>query len=393
MNNIRLNYIKKLFDDYVAEGHAAGASVAVFKDCKERFYYDAGYADIERGRKMSHDTIFRCFSMSKPVTSVAVLILMERGMVDLYEPVSRYLPEFALENMKVMTEQGEVPATKEVLVRDLMDMTAGTVYPDLGNEAGKQMAELFDTISREQDEGKRTATRDFIRRLAAMPLAFEPGEHWMYGTEADVLGALVETVSGMRFGEFLQKEIFEPLGMKDTGFYVPEEKKERFAQIYDIKDGTFVIDTEKHLGMEGYDRAPMFESGGAGLVSTVSDYGRFAMMLANGGSLDGVRILSPYTVEFMGSNQLEENQRKDLTWETLRGYGYGNLCRVVDTTHRTGCSVQLGAFGWDGWTGNYFIVDPVENMVVMYVIQRCNGTDDKLIRKLLNVVYGALCNG
>lgn len=392
MNNTRLNNIKKLFDDYVAEGHAAGASVAVFKDCKERFYYDTGYADIERRRKMSHDTIFRCFSMTKPVTSVAVLILMERGMIDLYEPVSRYLPEFAIEKMKVITEAGVVPATKEILVRDLMDMTAGTVYPDLGNEAGRQMAELFDTISREQDAGKRTATGEFIRRLAAMPLAFEPGEHWMYGTEADVLGALVEAVSGMRFSDFLQKEIFEPLGMKDTGFYVPVEKKERFAQIYDVQDGAFVIDIEKHLGMEGYDRPPMFESGGAGLVSTVGDYGRFAMMLANGGSLDGVRILSPYTVEFMGSSQLDDNQRKDLTWETLRGYGYGNLCRVADNTHRTGCSVQLGAFGWDGWTGNYFIVDPVENMVVMYVIQKCNGTDDKMIRKLLNVVYGALCN-
>ena len=392
MNNTRLDYIKKLFDEYVAEGHAAGASVAVFKDCKERFYYDTGYADIEKGKRMSHDTIFRCFSMTKPITSVAVLILMERGMIDLYAPVSGYLPEFALENMKVISGKETVPATKEILVRDLMDMTAGTVYPDLGHEAGRQMAELFDTISAEQDAGQNVSTVEFIKRLAAVPLAFEPGEHWMYGTEADVLGALVETVSGMRYSEFLKKEIFEPLGMKDTAFYVPEEKKERFAQVYDVKDGRFVVDAEKHLGMEGYDRPPMFESGGAGLVSTVSDYGRFAMMLANGGSLDGVRILSPYTVEFMGSNQLEEHQRKELTWETLRGYGYGNLCRVVDNTYRTGCNVQLGAFGWDGWTGNYFIMDPVENMVIMYVIQKCNGTDDTLIRKLLNVVYGALCS-
>ena len=114
-------------------------------------------------------------------------------------------------------------------------------------------------------------------------------------------------------------------------------------------------------------------------------------MLANGGTLDGVRILSPYTVEFMGSSQLSDKCRAYLTWETLRGYGYGNLCRVMDTPHSAGCSVQLGAFGWDGWTGNYFIVDPIENMVVMYVIQKCNGTDDKLIRKLLNSVYGALC--
>lgn len=392
MNNKRLENVKKLFEEYVENGHASGASVAVFKDCKERFYFDTGYADIERGYEMSHNTIFRCFSMTKPITSVAVLILMERGIIDLYSPVSEYLPEFAAANMKVMDGEEVVPAKREILVRDLMDMTAGTVYPDLGDEAGRKMALLYDTISGEQDMGVKPGTMDFIRRIALQPLAFEPGTHWRYGTEADILGAVVEAASGMRFGDFLQKEIFDPLGMKDTAFYVPEEKKKRFAQIYRVVEpGVFALDTEKHLGMEGYDEKPAFESGGAGLVSTVEDYGKFAMMLANGGTYDGVRILSPYTVEFMGTNQLDAQCRRDLTWETLRGYGYGNLCRVMDTPQCTGCSVQLGAFGWDGWTGNYFLIDPVENMVIMYVIQKCDGTDDKLVRKLLNTVYGALC--
>ena len=392
MNNKRLENVKKLFEEYVENGHAGGASVAVFKDCKERFYFDTGYADIERGYEMSHNTIFRCFSMTKPITSVAVLILMERGIIDMYSPVSEYLPEFAAANMKVMDGEEVVPAKREILVRDLMDMTAGTVYPDLGDEAGRKMALLYDAISGEQDMGVKPGTMDFIRRIALQPLAFEPGTHWRYGTEADILGAVVEAASGMRFGDFLQKEIFDPLGMKDTAFYVPEEKKKRFAQIYRVVEpGVFAPDTEKHFGMEGYDEKPAFESGGAGLVSTVEDYGKFAMMLANGGTYDGVRILSPYTVEFMGTNQLDAQCRRDLTWETLRGYGYGNLCRVMDTPQCTGCSVQLGAFGWDGWTGNYFLIDPVENMVIMYVIQKCDGTDDKLVRKLLNTVYGALC--
>ena len=341
---------------------------------------------------MSHNTIFRCFSMTKPITSVAVLILMERGIIDMYSPVSEYLPEFSAANMKVMDGEEVVPAKREILVRDLMDMTAGTVYPDLGDEAGRKMALLYDAISGEQDMGVKPGTMDFIRRIALQPLAFEPGTHWRYGTEADILGAVVEAASGMRFGDFLQKEIFDPLGMKDTAFYVPEEKKKRFAQIYRVVEpGVYALDTEKHFGMEGYDEKPAFESGGAGLVSTVEDYGKFAMMLANGGTYDGVRILSPYTVEFMGTNQLDAQCRRDLTWETLRGYGYGNLCRVMDTPQCTGCSVQLGAFGWDGWTGNYFLIDPVENMVIMYVIQKCDGTDDKLVRKLLNTVYGALC--
>ena len=231
MDNKRLENVKTLFEEYVKNGHAAGASVAVFKDCKERFYYETGYADIERNYKMSHDTIFRCFSMTKPITSVAALILMERGILDLYSPVSAYLPEFAKENMKVISGDGVIPAEHEMTVRDLMNMTAGTVYPDLGDEAGRRMALLYDTISGEQDMGVKTGTMDFIRRMALQPLAFEPGEHWRYGTEADVLGAVIESASGMRFGDFLKKEIFEPLGMKDTDFYVPDEKKARFAQI------------------------------------------------------------------------------------------------------------------------------------------------------------------
>lgn len=392
MNNKRLENVKRIFETYVAEGGAVGARAAVFKDGKERFSCSAGYADRERGTRFEKDTLFRCFSMSKPVTSAAVLILMERGILDLYDPVSKYLPEFALDRMKVAAGEGIVPAKTEITLRHLMNMTAGTVYPDLGNEAGKRMADIFDGISARQDRGEKTGTREFMRLAAECPLAFEPGERWMYGFEADILGAVVEAASGMRYGDFLRKEIFEPLGMKDTGFYVPEEKKNRFAQIYDYApDRGFFIDGEKHLGMEGYDRAPAFESGGAGLVSTMEDYGRFAMMLANGGSLDGVRILSPYTVEFMGTNQLTPEQRKYTDWGTLRGYGYGNLCRIMTDPSMAGCSVPVGAFGWDGWTGNYFIVDPVENMVMMYVIQKCNGTDDRLIRRFLNAVYGALC--
>lgn len=164
MDNKRLENVKTLFEEYVKNGHAAGASVAVFKDCKERFYYETGYADIERNYKMSHDTIFRCFSMTKPITSVAALILMERGILDLYSPVSAYLPEFAKENMKVISGDGVIPAEHEMTVRDLMNMTAGTVYPDLGDEAGRRMALLYDTISGEQDMGVKDGHNGFHQK-------------------------------------------------------------------------------------------------------------------------------------------------------------------------------------------------------------------------------------
>ena len=392
MDNKRLNYLKQLFDEYVNDEKAAGAAAVVFKDGKEVYFSESGYANRENEIKMSRDTIFRCFSMTKPITSVAALILMERGVIDLFDPVSKYIPEFAVENMKVVSEKGIVPSRVPMLLHHLINMTAGTPYPDPNTLSGTLTAKRFDEIKKEQSEGKYTDTLGMCREIAKIPLAFEPGARWMYGTCADILAGVIEVASGMKYSEFLKKEIFEPLGMEDTGFYVPDEKKCRFAQVYEAVPGEdeLKVFTDRVLGMEGYDKAPAFESGGAGLVSTINDYSRFAMMLANGGTLDGVKILSQYTVDFMGSNQLDENQRKYLDWDTLHGYSYGNLCRVLTEPAKSRINAGVGCFGWDGWTGNYMLVDPVEKMVIMYVIQKANGTDGSLARKMINIVYSAL---
>ncbi len=391
MDSSRFEYVKNIFNDFVKEGKAAGASAAVYKDGKEMFFHAVGDADIERQYPMSKDTIFRCFSMTKPVTAVAALILMERGIIDLCDPVSKYIPEFAVENMKVLDKDGLKPCKTTMQLHHLLNMTSGLPYPDPSFPAGEEMIKLFEENIKKQDEGNAPDTLEWCRQIARQPLKFEPGEKWMYGTSADVLAGVIEVASGMRYSEFLKKEIFEPLGMKDTDFFVPDDKKHRFAQIYDVIQGKgCTIASDRNLGMEGYAVAPAFESGGAGLVSTIEDYSRFARMLANGGTFEGVKILSQHTMEFMSTNQLTAEQRKYLDWDTLQGYGYGNLCRTLIDPSSSRVNANIGCFGWDGWTGNYFLTDPVENVVIIYVIQKTNGTDGTQIRKFINTVYAAI---
>lgn len=389
MNNKNTACIERVFNEYVNGGKAVGAGVAVYKKGKEVFSYSTGFADREKGTKMGKDTIFRCFSMSKPITAVAVLILMERGIIDLFDPVSKYIPEYAGGHLGV-NNKGEVTCyTGNMTIYNLMNMTSGLLYPDINDSTGKLMDDVFRKVDEDRANGIKVDTLEFVRRLATCPLDFRPGEHWKYGTSADVLGAVVEVASGMKFSEFLAKEIFEPLKMKDTGFFVPAKKKKRFAQIYNPdQNGYLMPGVNTHLGMTGYDSAPDFESGGAGLVSTIEDYSKFARMLAAGGEFDGVRILSENAVKFMRTPQLNETQYKDTNWDTLRGFSYGNLCRVLVDNSASGILAPLGCFGWDGWTGNYFLMDPTNDMVMIYVIQNYNGTDDVLIRKFINTVYG-----
>ncbi len=380
----------KLIREEIAFGHIKGAACRVIH--KGKVIYDTlqGYADAEQGRKMQADTIFRLFSMTKPVTAVATMILMERGLIDLREPVSKYLPEFA--NQKVWQENGELQdADRDVTIYDLLNMTSGIPYPDITHEPGRQMDALFRELIGRREQGEIVTTREYMRRIAEVPLVFQPGERWLYGLSADVLGGLVEVVSGMPYGEFLRKEIFEPLDMKDTGFYVPEDKIPRFAVAYDERKepGHLIPFTESHLG-EYYGEDVAFESGGCGLVSTLEDYSHFALMLLNGGTYNGKRILGPKTVEFMAKDRLSDAQKVSFVWDTLWGYGYGCLMRVFLEDGKAMQNGSAGEFGWDGWTGNYVMIDPQEDLVMLYFIQRVDSGTLPVVRKLRNVIYGAL---
>ena len=380
--------IDNLINQSISAGEFAGASLLVLKDGEKKYREVYGEADKERHIPIRRDTIFHLYSMSKPVTAVAVMILFERGELDVRDAVGKYLPMF--QNMTVWTEAGEVPANREITIWDCLNMTTGIPYPCAELESGRRMDKVFRELIERRERGEIVDTMEWMRQVAKVPLVFQPGEKWMYGFSADILGAVVEAVSGRKFGQFLWEEIFEPLGMKDTGFFVPEEKWERFAVSYEWKDGTGLVPfTRSHLG-EYYKEDVAFESGGAGLVSTIDDYASFAQMLLNKGKLGDVRILGDKTVEFMTQNYLTEAQKVDYNWDSVRGYGYGCLMRHLEDKGVAGTNGSVGEFGWDGWTGNYVTINPAENMVLLVFVQRCGTGFGELTRKVRAVTYGAL---
>ena len=373
----------------VEQGRVVGASALVLRRGEELYFNAFGMADRERGIPMARDTICRLFSMSKPVTAAAVMMLAERGELDLWDPISKYLPCFG--GQKVWSEsQGEIPAQRDNTIYDLLNMTSGITYPDLSIEPGRRMDQVVRGLIERRKRGERVDTQEYMRGIASVPLCFQPGEAWMYGFSADVLGGVVETVSGKSFGEFLKAELFDPLEMLDTGFFVPDDKLVRFARHYEMtQEGNLIPYTECHLG-EYYGEDVAFESGGAGLVSTLDDYSHFAAMMTAGGSYKGRRILGRKTVEFMGKNRLTERQKQTYIWDSTRGYGYGCLMRVLEDQGAAGLNASLGEFGWDGWTGNYVSMDPKEGLIFLYFIQRHGDDTAAAVRRMRMASYAAL---
>jgi len=345
------------------ENHeAAGINLLINRDGEEFCYAQAGYADIAAGKPVARDSIFRLYSQSKPITAAAVMILADRGEIDFADGVDRYLPGFA--NPRVIRPDGSVvPALRAPWILELLTMTAGLSYPD-ADPAGQAAARVF-----EEDHAQILAeggmdTLEFCNRLGEQPLAFEPGTHWRYSTCADILGAVVEAVSGKRFGQFLQEELFGPLGMKDTDFWVPEEKRDRLVKCYRRIPGGLEEFSSLHLAVGRYDRPPAFESGGAGLVSTLDDYAAFAAMLLNGGVYGGKRLLSPAAVRFLTAPRLSPEVRTDL-WDSLSGYNYGCLVRSCDRPGSLNVFGEEGEYGWDGWLGTYFINIPGQRITFL----------------------------
>ena len=379
--------IAAIINQEIEAGEIAGANIMVLHKGKEIFFDCYGYADKENKFPVKRDTIFRLFSMSKPITAVATMILVERGEIDVRDAVSKYIPAFA--GQKVWCDGREVPAERDITVWDCLNMTTGIPYPDLCFESGRQMDELFKELIARRENGEVVTTMDYVNRIAQIPLAFQPGERWMYGLSADILGAVIEAVSGKKYSKFLQDEIFLPLGMKDTGFYVPADKEWRFAKNYDMVNGELVPFTRSHLG-EYYKQDVAFESGGAGMVSTIEDYSHFTQMLVNGGTYNGVRILGRKTIAYMARNHLRPEQMGALNWDSNLGCGYGCLMRVLINQSAAGTNGSLGEFGWDGWTGNYMTVDPSEELTILYFIQRCGAGFTPAMRKLRSVIYGSI---
>lgn len=387
--------LQQVMEQAMEEKLIAGMNLLVEKDGQEVCYCQAGMADIEKQRPFVRDTIFRLYSQSKPVTSAAAMILMERGLLDFQQPVSDFLPAYA--KLKCLTPDGVKDVQRPMFVRDLLNMTSGLVYPSEESEACRYAGTVFDEAGQRLHTDNPMTTRELADKLAKGPLAFEPASSFQYGTSADVLGAVIEAVSGMRFGAFLQKEIFDPLGMKDTAFWVPEEKQDRLAAAYETvqnADGKRAIiryEGDNLAIQNDMAKAPAYEAGGAGLVSTLDDYMRFARMLLQEGETDGVRILQPATVRFMTGGQLMDYQQKAFfNWIGLEGFSYGNLMRVCKNQGQAGFLTGAGEYGWDGWLGAYFANLPKEKMTILMGIQKKDAGTFSVTRKLRNIILAAL---
>ena len=315
---------------------------------------------------MTPDTIFRIYSMTKPITSVAAMMLFEEGRFLLTDPASRYLPE--LSNLEVLVEEtnaqtGEKTYRTEkargpITIQDLLRHTSGFAY---GAAPSSELDKRY------YEGGVLVQAKDLsetVSKLGTLPLAFEAGTKWQYGVNTDVLARLVEVVSGKRFDHFLKERIFEPLGMHDTQFELPADKQERLAQLY-APDGQGGLKpnpgaTRSYMGSPGY------YSGGAGLLSTAADYWKFCQMLLNGGELDGVRLLSPKTVEFMSSDHLGEVPG-GFPWS--RGSGFGLGFQVIGDAGAYGQAISEGTYFWGGAAGTGFWIDPKEDLVGVFMVQ------------------------
>jgi len=341
----------------VASGRLPGAVAMIARHGKIGLFEAAGQQDPSTGAPMKTDSIFRIYSMTKPVVSVAVMMLVERGQLLLSDPVSRWLPEYA--KQQVATAQGLQPVRQEATVQDLLRHTAGLTYEFLGDSPVQRQYREVKIDSRERSNAT------FSQTLAALPLQFQPGSMWAYSRATDVLGRLVEVVSGQGLGVFLQAEIFDPLGMVDTGFAVPPEQHHRIAE-------PFAHDPDGGVPMKVIEprEVPAMESGGGGLMSTAMDYTRFLHCLRNRGALDGVRLLGPHTVDYMTADHLGGTPSDGTLLPPGHGFGLGFAVR----TH-LGLSPVPGSVGlyyWSGIAGTSFFVDPALDMYAMLLIQAPN---------------------
>ena len=371
---------------FVSSGDIAGCAVRIMRNDEVCFEGSFGYADIENKVKMSSEnTIFPIASMSKVITVAGIMQLYEQGLFKMWDPVSAFLPGF--KNPKVAKEKPDgsveiVDAKGEVTMRQLFTMTSGVPYAWDDTAAGRIRIEKEKEY---RESGKALpGTVEYANLVGQLPLAFEPGEKWMYGFSIDVLGAVIEVLSGKPLGEYLKENIFDPLGMRDTGFFVPAEKHGRIATLYHINEN---MKPEKRDYKSG---KPDFESGGGGLFSTVGDYSRFAQMLLHGGTLDGARILGRKTVNLISTDHLTPQQRVSDSWDTQRGYGYGLGVRVMTNPEFAGINGSVGEWGWDGAFGNWFCVDPKENLTCVYLTTNLPGDHYRFIPKLMASMYASL---
>ncbi|MBR7618856.1 beta-lactamase family protein [Phenylobacterium sp. 20VBR1] len=359
-------YLQGLVD----KGVAAGYVTLTARHGKLAHRSSIGMKDIARGEPMAADTMFRIFSMTKPVTAVAMMILHDQGLWSPDDPIEKHLPAFS--GAKVfggLDEDGKpilIPADHPPTLRELLTHTAGLTY---GREPMGGLEKLYEAA----DVWRSADLAEMGAKLGKLPLAYQPGTKWVYSLAMDVQGAIIETLSGQTLPAFMQEKIFGPLGMVDTAFHTPPEKKGRLATLYRTSKSRGLVALEGNPLLRDYDAPPALASGGGGLVSTAGDYARFAQMLANGGEFAGKRIVSQAAVKQMMTNQLSDEMleaRYGIGLQQIRpGFGFGYNGVVFTDPEKAGVPAGLGTYHWDGAAGTWFWVDPTNDLIFVGMVQ------------------------
>jgi CubicO group peptidase (beta-lactamase class C family) len=378
MSSQRLQRIDEVVDEYLDAGDVAGVVTLVARHGRIVHVQAAGVMDVDSRAPMRSDAIFRLASMSKPVTAVAIMMLVEEGRIRLSDPVSRFIPEFANANKVAIPRPGGddgaydlVTAMRAITVHDLLTHGSGLVSGGLGARAANEIA----------PRGPRDTLATYIPRLAAVPLDFQPGTLWRYSGLAgfNVLSRIVEVVSGQTFDAFLKQRLFDPLGMPDTGFYFTGEQAARLPTMH--------VRSAEGLRVNPTEQERYYFSGAGGLAASAEDYLQFAQMLLNGGELDGQRYLGPRTIELMTANHTGDMVNGQFG-RPARGMGFGLSVQVVQDPVAADLAVSKGAYGWAGGTGVSFWIEPAEDMVAIYMVQ--GGSGGNLRRAFENAVRQAI---
>ena len=397
MSSERLARIKPLLQRYVDEGKVAGIQTLIARKGKIVHFEQVGKLDLDTHSALREDSLFRIYSMTKPITTTAAMILYEEGKLQLDDPVEKYLPAF--KNKKVLVDGELVDATHAITIRELMSHTAGLTYGIFGNSVIDQKYRVamfgeghqfsFNNTTINADASKIKTLDDLVSAIGPIPLQYQPGTQWVYSLSVDILGAVIEKVSGQSLDAFMLERLFKPLRMNDTFFEVPKEKLQRFGtlQAKDARGKLMVIDRPK---TSDFANNVTFFSGGGGLVSSAMDYLRYSQMMLNGGELDGIRILSPTTIDLMTRDQLTQSARlgydprPGIMGDVSFGLGFGLAVKAPRV--RSG---SKGSYRWAGIAGTDFWIDPKEDLTAMILVQMM-GYPPALRNEFKTLVYQAI---
>jgi CubicO group peptidase (beta-lactamase class C family) len=395
MSAARLTRLEDVTHGYVDAGRFPCVETVVGRGGEVVHHDRYGWADVGDQRRLGDDAIYRIFSMTKPVASLALMMLYEQGLVLLENPVSRFIPAFA--DVQVWSEGAEddyrtVPPDRPMTVHDVLTHMSGLT-------AAFHYQHPVDALYRRHGIGDLTrpdmSLDEALELAASLPLLFSPGTRWCYGLSTDVVGRIVEVVSGMDLAEFLSRHIFEPLGMVDTGFWVPHEEIDRLTSCY-VRGADRRLKCIDSRGRSGYATRPQYLSGAGGLVSTAADYQRFIEMLVNGGELDGTRVIGPRTLEYMTANHLPDNAtlndmgQSTFSESAMGGTGFGLGFSVVVDPPASKALGSVGQYGWGGAATTSFWIDPAEELWVLFLTQLVPSNVYPIRRQLAATVYQAI---